>query len=139
MSTFGTFVETILRQYDKTDEWLAEQIGVSKSAISAWRNKANREPKPATAYAVAVVFEREFGIAHERTAEAAGYPFNFSKDENARSSRLNALAAASPRVARNFERIARLSPVEQDEIMSMFEAWEASRRRRRRKGRPGLK
>ena len=139
MSTFGIFILETLAAHGKNAAWLAEQIGVRPQTVSAWKTKADRNPKPAIAYKVARIFEQEFGISHDRTAQAAGYPFRFSDTPDEQSRRLNDLAAASPRAARNFTRIAKLPSREQDEVLSIIEAWMATKAARNRKRPQGSK
>jgi plasmid maintenance system antidote protein VapI len=36
MNEIGKIIKTRLRELDETQEWLAEQVGVSKNAVSKW-------------------------------------------------------------------------------------------------------
>jgi len=137
MSTFGIYIAETLETHGKNAAWLAERIGVKPQTVSAWKTKIGRNPKPGLAYKVADIFLKEFGIPHDRTAEAAGYPFTFSPSEGHRNDRLQSLASASPRAAKNFERIARLPAQEQDEVLSMIEVWIVTRKQRVGKRRQG--
>lgn len=146
MSAFGTYVQSVLDEHNRTvpkeerltSLWLAQQIGVAPQTVSAWKRR-DTEPLPATVYKVALLFEREFGVPRERTAAAAGYPFRWSNNGHDQQTRMDALAAASPRFARNMERAAGLPARELDELMSFIEVFLArhgGRRTRRRKRPP---
>lgn len=134
MSSFGIYIVETLDANGKNAAWLAERIGVKPQTVSSWKRKPDRLPKPGLAYKVAAIFEKEFGIPHDRTAEAAGYPFHFSADQTEQQQRIQALAAASPRAASNFARIARLPSDDQDEVLSMIETWMSTRVRRNNRG-----
>lgn len=133
MSSFGIYIVETLAAHGKNAAWLAERIGVKPQTVSSWKRKPDRLPKPDLAYKVATIFEKEFGIPHDRTAAAAGYPFNFSADQTDQQQRLQALAAASPRAAKNFTRIATLPSDPQDEVLSMIETWFATKAQQTRR------
>ena len=130
--TFGAFVHDILAQHDKTQDWLSEQTGIGKGTISAWMTNPTRQPKPRAVYKVAVVFE-QFGIDHARVEAAAGYPLKVSGTATEQAERLAALAMSHPRLASVVERVAKLPATEQDEVLSLLEAYHANRHRRSRR------
>lgn len=140
LSPFGIYVARILDEHAQTAAWLAAEIGIRPQTISAWKSRRTAAPSPLTVYKVAAVFERAFGVPRDQTAAAAGYPFRWSETPDAQRGRLDALVAASPRLARNLTRAVALPARELDELLSLVEAFltarEGSLGRRHRRTRP---
>ena len=131
MSNFGTKVYEVLERIGQDAAWLASKTGISRAAISKWKTNGNRQPKPSSVKRVAVVLA-EYGITMDELAEAAGYPLTSSASPDEREERWLALVRANKRLARVADRFEQLTPGEQDELLSLSEAWLSTRRRRSR-------
>lgn len=127
MSAFGKKIREILKRIDKNEQWLSERTRISKATISEWSSNADRIPSPASVKAVVLVLE-PFGVNVDELYEAAGYHLVQSKSGSHRMERLERLAATHPRVLDQMEKISNLSPPDQDEVVSLLEAWYATRR-----------
>lgn len=133
MSNFGSKLYEILDRIGKDAMWLSVQTGLSRAAISKWKTAGSREPKPSSVKRVAVALE-PFGVTLEELASAAGFSIIRSASSDEREDRRLRLMRAVPRWAKINDWVERLAPDEQDEIISLNEAWIATRRRRGSKG-----
>lgn len=129
MSNFGTKVYEVLDQIGQDAAWLASKTGISRAAISKWKTYPNRQPKPSSVKRIAVVLE-PYGVTIDELAEAADMSIMPSKSPDEREARWLALLRSNKRLARVSDRFVQLTPREQDELLSLNEAWFATRRRR---------
>lgn len=127
---FGLKVFEVLDRIGQDAAWLSAQTGITQAAISKWKLDPKRQPKPSSVKRIAKVFE-SYGVSFEELADAAGYSLVASSSASEREERLLMLMRANPRIAKLWDKTQLLSPDEQDEMLSMVEAWLMTRRGRR--------
>jgi hypothetical protein len=129
MSNFGTKVHEILARIGKDPAWLAAETGITPAAISKWKLDPNRTPKASSVKRVAKALAPH-GVTLEELADSAGYSIIGSTTMTEREDRLLEFMRSQPRAPRVWDRMQLLTPAEQDEVLSLIEAWMTTRRRR---------
>lgn len=123
MNAWGLKVREMLDTKGKNAAWLAKAAGVSRSTVANWlNNEEGVTPKPLQVAKVAKAFE----MKTRDLAPYAGYPISASADDTERSARRAALQE-SPRVSQLLDGLDRLNARDQDTVISMLEAFIASR------------
>ena len=123
MNAWGLKVAELLSQHKRKPSWLAKEAGVSRSTVGNWLNNPDGvTPKPLQVAKVA----KAFGLKTRDLAPFAGYPINASANDTERTARRAALQE-QPRVSRLIDGLDRLNARDQDTVLSMLEAFIASR------------
>lgn len=123
MNGWGLKVRELLDQKGKKPGWLAAEAGISRSTVANWLNNPDGvTPKPLQVAKVA----KAFGLKTRDIAPYAGYPIHASADDTERTVRRAALKD-SPRVSQLLDGLDRLNARDQDTVISMLEAFIASR------------
>jgi len=123
MNAWGSKVRELLDSKGHKPAWLAEAAGVSRSTVANWLNNEDGVvPKPLQVAKVA----KAFGLKTRDLAPYAGYPISASADDTERTARRAALQE-SPRVSQFLDGLDRLNARDQDTVISMLEAFIASR------------
>lgn len=118
-TTWGLKVQELLKEAGKTPAWLAREAKIGRSTVINWINNPNGvTPKPEQIAKVAKAFNK---TARE-LAPYGGYPIVQSSDEGERLARIKAIET-TPREARLLGDLRRLSPRDQDTVLSLVEAW----------------
>jgi transcriptional regulator with XRE-family HTH domain len=124
MNAWGLKIQELLDRHDMKPSKLAKDAGVSRSTVGNWlHNPDGVTPKPLQVAKVA----KAFGLKTRELAPFAGYPINASADDTERTARRAALVE-TPRVAELVRGLERLGAKDQDTVLSMLEAFIASRR-----------
>lgn len=123
MNGWGLKIKELLDQEKKTQAWLAKHAGVARSTVSNWLNNPEGvQPEPLQVAKVA----KAFGLRTRDLAPFAGYPIHASASDTERTSRRAALQE-QPRVVRFLDGLDQLKARDQDTVLSMLEAFIASR------------
>lgn len=124
MNAWGLKIQELLDKQGKNPAWLAAEIRAARSTVTNWLNNPEGvTPKPLMVAKVA----KAFGVQTRELAPYAGYPITASLDDTERTSRRAALQS-SPRVAALLDGLDQLKARDQDTVLSMLEAFIASRR-----------
>ena len=124
MNAWGSKVRELLGTHDMTPAELARAIHAARSTVTNWMNNPRGvTPSPLMVAKTA----KAFGVKTRDLAPFAGYPIVASADDTERTIRRAALQE-SPRVAAVLNGLDRLNAKDQDTVISMLEAFIASRR-----------
>ena len=124
MNAWGMKIQELLDEKDMRPAELASEIKVARSTVMNWLNNPNGvTPKPLMVAKVA----KAFGKLTRDLAPYAGYPVIASADDTERTIR-RAELRETPRAAAMLNGLEQLNARDQDTVMSMVEAFIASRR-----------
>jgi ParB-like chromosome segregation protein Spo0J len=124
MNAWGSKVQELLDARSKRPSWLAKEIHAARSTVTNWlQNPEGVTPTPLMVAKVAKAFE----MKTRDLAPYAGYPVHASMDDTERTAR-RAELRESPRAAAMLNGLEQLNARDQDTVMSMVEAFIASRR-----------
>lgn len=124
MNAWGSKVQELLDDKKMKPSELAKEIKSARSTVTNWLNNPEGvTPKPLMVAKVA----KAFGMKTRDLAPFAGYPVVASADDTERTAR-RAELRESPRAAAMLDGLEKLNARDQDTVMSMVEAFIASRR-----------
>ena len=124
MNAWGLKIRELLDQKQEKPAWLAKTAGVARSTVTNWLNNPDGVmPKPLQVAKVA----KAFGMKTRDLAPFAGYPVHAPADDTERTIR-RAELRETPRAAAMLNGLEQLNARDQDTVMSMVEAFIASRR-----------
>ncbi len=124
MNAWGLKIKELLDTNHKKPSWLAHEIKAARSTVANWLNSTEGvTPKPLMVAKVA----KAFGLKTRDLAPYAGYPIHVSMDDTERTARRTELRE-SPRASAMLNGLEQLNARDQDTVLSMVEAFIASRR-----------
>jgi hypothetical protein len=124
MNAWGLKIQELLDTNNMKPSALAKEIKAARSTVTNWLNSSEGvTPKPLMVAKVA----KAFGLKTRDLAPFAGYPIHVSMDDTERTIRRAALRE-SPRAEAMLNGLEQLNARDQDTVMSMVEAFIASRR-----------
>lgn len=127
MSTFGTYIKSLMDRKGWSQVDLAVAVNVAPSTVNNWLNNPEPViPKPATLNRLA----DKLDVPRREMLEHAGFEIEDSGSPEARAGRIANLIEAMPRVKEINEQLFQLNPEEQDVALSVLEAHLRERRRR---------
>ena len=125
----GNYITNELKQQGKDQAWLAEQTGLSTSAISAITTGKTRLPAPATVKALALAL----GVEGARLTAMLGYPIDMGGNV-ARYAELSLRLESNPELAARLPDLLALSAERFRDLMAYLDH-RYPRNRSRRSGR----